>query len=127
VNSVTYDILTQRIKQLGNLPAMPSVLATPCEALSQRACKVDFEYVVENISFDNLLPHSVFASPTLPYFVGAARSPQFAKPFSHSGFGESGIWPSPAAFRSCSQIFVALSLKKHFGVTPSAPPCLHNN
>lgn len=55
MNSVTYDILTQRIKQLGNLPAMPSVLATLCEALSQRACKVDFEYVVENISFDKSL------------------------------------------------------------------------
>jgi HD-like signal output (HDOD) protein len=55
VNSVTYDILTQRIKQLGNLPAMPSVLATLCEALSQRACKVDFEHVVANISFDKSL------------------------------------------------------------------------
>ena len=55
MNSVTYDILTQRIKQLGNLPATPSVLATLCEALSQRACKVDFEYVVENISYDKSL------------------------------------------------------------------------
>jgi HD-like signal output (HDOD) protein len=55
VNSVTYDILTQRIKRLGNLPAMPSVLATLCEALSQRACNVDFELVVDNISYDKSL------------------------------------------------------------------------
>jgi len=52
---VTYDILTQRIKQVGNLPAMPTVLSTICEALSVRTSKIDVEHVVKTISFDESL------------------------------------------------------------------------
>jgi hypothetical protein len=39
VNPVTYDILTQRVKQLGNLPAMPAILSTLTTALSFRPAR----------------------------------------------------------------------------------------
>lgn len=55
MNPVTYDILTQRIKQLGNLPAMPSILATLCETLSQKSSQIDVEKVVQQILYDKSL------------------------------------------------------------------------
>ena len=55
MNPVTYDILTQRIKQLGNLPAMPAILASLCEALSQKSSQIDVEKVVRQISYDKSL------------------------------------------------------------------------
>jgi HD-like signal output (HDOD) protein len=55
VNPVTYDILTQRIKQLGNLPAMPAILASLCETLSQKSNQIDIEKVVQQISYDKSL------------------------------------------------------------------------
>jgi len=55
VNPVTYDILTQRIKQLGNLPAMPAILATLCETLSQNSSRIDIDRVVQQISYDKSL------------------------------------------------------------------------
>jgi HD-like signal output (HDOD) protein len=55
VNQVTYDILTQRIKLLGNLPAMPAILATLCEALSRKTSQIDMEKIVRQISYDKSL------------------------------------------------------------------------
>jgi HD-like signal output (HDOD) protein len=55
VNPVTYDILTQRIKQMGNLPAMPAILSTLCEALSQKSSEIDFDKVIRQISYDKSL------------------------------------------------------------------------
>lgn len=55
VNPVTYEILTRRVKQLGNLPAMPTVLTTICEALSVSAHKVDIDKVIETLSYDKSL------------------------------------------------------------------------
>jgi HD-like signal output (HDOD) protein len=52
---VTYDILTQRIKQLGNLPAMPAILSRLCEALSRNSNQIDVEKVVQEISYDKSL------------------------------------------------------------------------
>lgn len=55
MNPVTYDILTQRIKQLGNLPAMPAILATLCEELSQKTIQIDVDKIVRQISYDKSL------------------------------------------------------------------------
>jgi HD-like signal output (HDOD) protein len=55
MNQVTYEILTQRIKQLGNLPAMPAILSTLCEALSQKSSQIDVDSVVRSISYDKSL------------------------------------------------------------------------
>jgi HD-like signal output (HDOD) protein len=59
VNPVTYDILTQRVKQLGNLPAMPCVLSSLTEALSLPPGKIDIEKVVETICYDKSLTAQV--------------------------------------------------------------------
>lgn len=55
MNPVTYDILTQRIKGLGNLPAMPAVLSTLCETLSRKSSQIDVEKVAQQISYDESL------------------------------------------------------------------------
>jgi len=55
VNQVTYDILTQRIKQVGNLPAMPAILSRLCETLSQKNNQIDIDKVVEQICYDKSL------------------------------------------------------------------------
>jgi HD-like signal output (HDOD) protein len=55
VNPVTYDILTQRVKQLGNLPAMPTILTTLCEALSACPNKIDVNRIARTISYDKAL------------------------------------------------------------------------
>jgi len=55
VNPVTYDILTQRVKRMNSLPAMPTILATLCEALSARASKIDVNRIAQTISYDKSL------------------------------------------------------------------------
>jgi len=55
VNPVTYDILTQRVKRMGTLPAMPTILATLCEALSARASEIDVNRIAQTISYDKSL------------------------------------------------------------------------
>jgi putative nucleotidyltransferase with HDIG domain len=55
VNPVTYDILTQRVKRMKNLPAMPIILATLCKALSARGNKIDVNRVTQTISYDKSL------------------------------------------------------------------------
>ena len=55
MNPVTYEILTRRVRQLANLPAMPALLNTLCETLSQNPQQVDVEKVVETISYDKSL------------------------------------------------------------------------
>jgi HD-like signal output (HDOD) protein len=55
VNPVTYNILTQRIKQLGNLPALPSILTRLCELLSRESNRIDVDEVSEQISYDKSL------------------------------------------------------------------------
>jgi HD-like signal output (HDOD) protein len=55
VNPVTCEILTRRVKQLGNLPAMPAILTTLCDTLSVPASKVDVDKIVKTISYDKSL------------------------------------------------------------------------
>jgi len=55
VNSVTYDILTQRVKRMSSLPAMPTILTTLCESLSARASKIDVNRIAQTISYDKAL------------------------------------------------------------------------
>jgi HD-like signal output (HDOD) protein len=59
VNPVTYDILTQRVKQLANLPAMPSILGSLTAALSLPAGKIDLEKIVGSISYEESLTAQV--------------------------------------------------------------------
>jgi putative nucleotidyltransferase with HDIG domain len=55
MNAATQDILTKKVNQLNNLPAMPSILSSLGECLSQNASKVDVGRVVELISYDKSL------------------------------------------------------------------------
>ena len=55
MNPVTYDILTQCVKRMGTLPAMPTILATLCEALSARASEIDVNRIAQTISYDKSL------------------------------------------------------------------------
>lgn len=55
MNPATYSILTRRIKQLGHLPAMPAILSTLSEALSQKSSQINVEEVVRQISYDESL------------------------------------------------------------------------
>jgi HD-like signal output (HDOD) protein len=55
MNAATEKLLTQKVNQLQNLPAMPSVLNSLGECLSQSAAKVNVERVVELISYDKSL------------------------------------------------------------------------
>jgi putative nucleotidyltransferase with HDIG domain len=55
VNPVTYDILTQRVKRMNTLPAMPTIVASLCEALSARASKIDVSRIAQTISYDKSL------------------------------------------------------------------------
>ncbi len=55
MNPVTYDILTQRVKRMGTLPAMPTILTTLCEALSVRASQIDVHRIAQTISYDKSL------------------------------------------------------------------------
>ena len=55
MNPVTYEILTQRVKHLGSLPAFPSIFRTLNDALSRQANEIDVDRVVEDISYDKSL------------------------------------------------------------------------
>lgn len=55
MNPVTYEILTRRMKQLGNLPAMPTILHALSAALSRPVSQVDAEEVAEAISYEKSL------------------------------------------------------------------------
>lgn len=55
MNPVTQDILHQRINQLGNLPAMPGILSSLCEALSMRSSHIELDKIVRQISYDESL------------------------------------------------------------------------
>lgn len=55
MNPVTYEILTRPMKQLGNLPAMPTILHALSAALSRPVSQVDAEKVAETISYDKSL------------------------------------------------------------------------
>ena len=59
MNPVTYDILTQRVKQLGHLPAMPAILSTLTTALTMPAGKIDLDHVSETIAYDKSLTAQV--------------------------------------------------------------------
>jgi putative nucleotidyltransferase with HDIG domain len=55
VNPVTYEILTQRVKRMNNLPAMPTILATLCKALNAHGGKIDVNRIAQTISYDKSL------------------------------------------------------------------------
>jgi len=55
MNAATQSILAKKVNELNNLPAMPSVLSSLAECLSQSASQVDVGRVVELISYDKSL------------------------------------------------------------------------
>lgn len=55
MNPVTYEILTRRVKQLGNLPAMPVLLTELSDALSMPPSCVDVDKIAETINYDESL------------------------------------------------------------------------
>ncbi len=55
MNTATESILTKKVNELNNLPAMPAILSSLGECLSQNASKVDVGRVVELISYDKSL------------------------------------------------------------------------
>jgi HD-like signal output (HDOD) protein len=68
VNSVTHNTLTQRIKLLGNLPAMPSILAVLCDELSARTSNINIDRIVENILYDKSLAAQCLRLANSPLF-----------------------------------------------------------
>lgn len=55
MNSATSEILSKKVSELGNLPAMPSVLNSLTEHFSQDPAKINIHRVVELISYDKSL------------------------------------------------------------------------
>jgi HD-like signal output (HDOD) protein len=55
MNASTANVLTKKVNELHNLPAMPTVLNSLGECLSQNTAKIDVGRVVELISYDKSL------------------------------------------------------------------------
>jgi putative nucleotidyltransferase with HDIG domain len=55
MNAATQNILTKKVNELNNLPAIPSVLSSLAECLSQNTSQVNVGRVVELISYDKSL------------------------------------------------------------------------
>jgi len=55
VNRITYEIVARRAKRLGNLPAMPGILTTLCNALSVPIGQADVGEIVQTICYDKSL------------------------------------------------------------------------
>jgi len=110
VNPVTYDILTQRIKQLGNLPAMPAILSRLCETLSRKSNQIDVEKVVEQISYDKSLTAQCLRLANSALFrqrgdVSSVREAVFAL----------GLWRIRDLAFSCSLPMMFANLKTTVG------------
>jgi HDOD domain-containing protein len=99
MNPVTYDILTQKIRLLGNLPAIPSILRKLTEALSLEANKINIDAIVEEISYDKSLTAQCLRLANSALFrqrgdVATVREAVFAR-------GVFEIWPSPEVCFCC--------------------------
>jgi HD-like signal output (HDOD) protein len=110
VNPVTYDILTQRIKQLRNLPAMPAVLSRLCDTLSQQSNQIDVDKVVEEISYDKSLAAQCLRMANSALFrqrgeVSSVREAVFAL----------GMWRIRDLAFSCSMPMLFANLKTTVG------------
>ena len=110
MNPVTYDILTQRIKQLGNLPAMPAILSRLCETLSRKSNQIDVEKVVEQISYDKSLTAQCLRLANSALFrqrgdVSSVREAVFAL----------GLWRIRDLAFSCSLPMMFANLKTTVG------------
>ncbi len=110
VNPVTYDILTQRIKQLGNLPAMPAILSRLCETLSYKSNQIDVDKVVEQISYDKSLAAQCLRLANSALFrqrgdVSSVREAVFAL----------GLWRIRDLAFSCSLPMMFANLKSTVG------------
>ena len=99
MNPVTYDILTQRVKQLGNLPAMPAILGTLTTALSMPAGKIDLENTSETIAYDKSLTAQVLRLATPHCSVKGETLLPFAKPSSLLVSGAFATSSFPEAFQ----------------------------
>jgi HD-like signal output (HDOD) protein len=55
MNLIASQLLTKKVNELGNLPAMPTVLSSLVEYLSQDPVKVNVLRIVELISYDKSL------------------------------------------------------------------------
>jgi HD-like signal output (HDOD) protein len=107
---VRYDILTQRIKQLGNLPAMPAILSRLCETLSRKSNQIDVEKVVEQISYDKSLTTQCLRLSNSALFrqrgdVSSVREAVFAL----------GLWRIRDLAFSCSLPMMFANPKTTFG------------
>jgi HD-like signal output (HDOD) protein len=107
---VTYDILTQRIKQVANLPAMPAVLSRLCETLSQKSNQIDIDKVVEQISYDKSLAAQCLRLANSALFrqrgdVATVREAVFSL----------GLWPIRDLAFSCSLPMMFANLKGTVG------------
>ena len=110
MNPVTYDILTQRIKQLGNLPAMPAILSRLCETLSRKSNQIDVEKVVQEISYDKSLTAQCLRLANSALFrqrgdVSSVREAVFAL----------GLWRIRDLVFSCSLPLMFANLKTTVG------------
>lgn len=110
MNPVTYDILTQRIKQLGNLPAMPAILSRLCETLSRKSNQIDVDKVVEQISYDKSLTAQCLRLANSALFrqrgdVSSVREAVFAL----------GLWRIRDLAFSCSLPMMFANLKTTVG------------
>lgn len=55
MNAATHQLLTRKVRELGNLPAMPVVLSSLGESLSQQPHKINVDRIIELISYDKSL------------------------------------------------------------------------
>lgn len=110
MNPVTYNILTQRIKKLENLPAMPAVLSRLCETLSQQSNQIDVEKVISDISCDKSLAAQCLRMANSALFrqrgdVSTVREAVFAL----------GLWRIRDLAFSCSLPMMFSNLKSTVG------------
>lgn len=110
MNPVTYDILTQRIKHVANLPAMPSILSRLCETLNRKSNQIDIDKAVEQISYDKSLAAQCLRLANSALFrqrgdVATVREAVFAL----------GLWRIRDLAFSCSLPMVFANLKGAVG------------
>lgn len=105
---VTYDILTQRIKKLDNLPAMPAILSRLCDTLSRKSNTIDVDKVVQQISYDKSLTAQCLRLANSALFrqrgdVKSVREAVFSL----------GLWRIRDLVFSCSLPVMFANLKSH--------------
>jgi HD-like signal output (HDOD) protein len=73
MNPVASQLLRRKVNELGNLPAMPSVLSSLVEQLSQDPVKVNIHRIVELISYDKSLAAQCLRMANSAFFQHYSR------------------------------------------------------